>query len=582
MNFAKKSISFALATVMAASSLFVGTTAFAAAPQYTPTTGVNQAFTANPGVERVVEEDGYSYYSVKNNDSYFSFTPATTGTYEFTVNTAPRYEYYDENTQNWVYSPNYVAGSSRCDYASISVYESENDSNSLIYLRNSFETTNYVYDSNAKELVRDTATLRNLPGYTTYELIGGKTYYIKASASYDYKYLSTDANGVPSYDFSKTQATLNIVPADWDVDINSTYEEANYALPYDAEEWDYKDSFGNKYATREVLKEITASVEYRGNAKDVFVPNVIAANGAAVTAVTGTSNKGITSLTLGANTKTVGGFDNLKNLAAVNLNAVETIRDYAFFNDSALTAVAIPASVKTIGSSAFENCTALSNVTIANGIKTVGSYAFYNTALKGVVVPATLNSIGNYAFGYEENLNTNTVSPYDPTETVVSGFVMGGYSNDTAAKYAAQSGIPYYDVTAGCPHPYNTTTVAATLFTKGSKTSVCPLCGTVTKKSIAKKTFKIKSLTAKKAALVVKAPAQAGITGYSVEVSTSKKFTKKTTKKTTVKTKKALNKTIKGLKSGKKYYVRVRATGVNAKGKTVYSKYTPVKSVKVK
>ena len=74
---------------------------------------------------------------------------------------------------------------------------------------------------------------------------------------------------------------------------------------------------------------------------------------------------------------------------------------------------------------------------------------------------------------------------------------------------------------------------------------------------------------------------QAQIKGYQVQYSTSKKFTKKTTKAVKVATKKGLNKTVKGLKSGKKYYVRVRAYKMNGK-KTVYSAWTAKKSVKVK
>ena len=58
-------------------------------------------------------------------------------------------------------------------------------------------------------------------------------------------------------------------------------------------------------------------------------------------------------------------------------------------------------------------------------------------------------------------------------------------------------------------------------------------------------------------------------------------LTKKTTKTVKVATKKKLNKKIKGLKSGKKYYVRVRAYKMNGK-KTVYSAWTAKKSVKVK
>ena len=58
-------------------------------------------------------------------------------------------------------------------------------------------------------------------------------------------------------------------------------------------------------------------------------------------------------------------------------------------------------------------------------------------------------------------------------------------------------------------------------------------------------------------------------------------LTKKTTKTVKVATKKKLNKKIKGLKSGKKYYVRVRATKTNYAGNAIYSKWVK-KSVKTK
>ena len=70
------------------------------------------------------------------------------------------------------------------------------------------------------------------------------------------------------------------------------------------------------------------------------------------------------------------------------------------------------------------------------------------------------------------------------------------------------------------------------------------------------------------------------ISGYEVQYSTSKKFTKKTTK--TVKVKKSSKKTtIKKLKKGKKYYVRIR-TYKTVDGKKIYSDWSKVKSVKVK
>lgn len=67
------------------------------------------------------------------------------------------------------------------------------------------------------------------------------------------------------------------------------------------------------------------------------------------------------------------------------------------------------------------------------------------------------------------------------------------------------------------------------------------------------------------------------VDGYEIQYSTSKNFTKSTT--SSVKTKKE-SATLKNLKAGKKYYVRVRAYK-NVSGITVYGKYSSVKSVKV-
>ena len=70
-------------------------------------------------------------------------------------------------------------------------------------------------------------------------------------------------------------------------------------------------------------------------------------------------------------------------------------------------------------------------------------------------------------------------------------------------------------------------------------------------------------------------------TGYEVQYSTSKKFTEKTTKKVTVKNAKAKKTTLKKLKSGKKYYVKVRGYKT-VDGKKLYGAYSEVKTVKVK
>ena len=77
--------------------------------------------------------------------------------------------------------------------------------------------------------------------------------------------------------------------------------------------------------------------------------------------------------------------------------------------------------------------------------------------------------------------------------------------------------------------------------------------------------------------IAIKYKKVSGAKGYEISYSTDKKFKKSVTKKTTSKT----TYTIKSLKKGKTYYVRIRAYKVDSTGKKVYGKYTSAKKVKV-
>lgn len=85
----------------------------------------------------------------------------------------------------------------------------------------------------------------------------------------------------------------------------------------------------------------------------------------------------------------------------------------------------------------------------------------------------------------------------------------------------------------------------------------------------------------KKKEIIVEWKKLAGVTGYEVQYSTSKKFTKKTTKTATIKKQKTVKTYIKKLKSKKTYYVKVRAYKTVNKVK-VYGAYSKVKNIKCK
>lgn len=83
---------------------------------------------------------------------------------------------------------------------------------------------------------------------------------------------------------------------------------------------------------------------------------------------------------------------------------VESIGRHAFYNDSSLARVKLPKTLKTIGKSAF--CyTGLTSFTIPTNVETLGDYAFGYQAAGDVKIKDTrLRTIGAYAFSRESGL----------------------------------------------------------------------------------------------------------------------------------------------------------------------------------
>lgn len=463
-----------------------------------------------------------------------AFTPATTAYYNI----------------SFAKSVNNKSASSNYDIANYldSGYNEDNFSGHASSTRFSIESVNTTPDSEGLVYGVNNEDVYT-PAQNTYKLIAGDTYYLNLS----------DASSAAS----ATVSTLTIAKSEYAFDYTSINEKVTYVWYYSTNSTGQKEpNYTTRYLTTGIGAKIT---KYLGTATSVAVPAKI--NGYAVKAVELNANRELA-----------------KRITAVAIpEGVEAVGE---MNDMyALTSISLPSTLKEIDDYAFAHDHALSGrLVLGNNVESVGSQAFYDTGYTSVQVANVNTEIDYQALGYKEVLNEATPNPRDTTFAAVDGFFVVAPATSLAAKYAADNGFAAYDpanCTAG-NHSYAVTTVKATLFAKGKATYVCPACGNTVVKSLKKKTFKISSLkSTKKNTIVVKTKKQAQIKGYQVQYSTSKKFTKKTTKAVKVATKKGLKKTVKGLKSGKKYYVRVRAYKMNGK-KTVYSAWTAKKSVKVK
>ena len=88
---------------------------------------------------------------------------------------------------------------------------------------------------------------------------------------------------------------------------------------------------------------------------------------------------------------------------------VTGIGETAFFYNTSVASVSIPATVKTIGINAFGSCANLTSLTFEgeSQLEQISNRAFYNTVLTTIDIPASVTSIGAYAF--DENTELKQV-----------------------------------------------------------------------------------------------------------------------------------------------------------------------------
>ena len=145
--------------------------------------------------------------------------------------------------------------------------------------------------------------------------------------------------------------------------------------------------------------------------------------------------------------KTIGkrAFNNCSNLQSITLNeGLERIDDYAFsachsakiesfpstlkiigdnafFNCNGISSLILPTGLETIGNSAFHACFGLEEVEFPSTLVSIGESAFRECRIIKLVLPASLTSIGNYAFAQMNQLSSVTsriMTPFDISESV--------------------------------------------------------------------------------------------------------------------------------------------------------------------
>ena len=315
---------------------------------------------------------------------------------------------------------------------------------------------------------------------------------------------------------------------------------------------------------------------------------------------------------------------------------ITEISDGTFANCTCLDSIEIPAGVKKIGATAFAGCSALLKVVLPDTLETIGRQAFFGcTVLGTITVPESVTEIGGYAMGYYTVMDWDTMQ--DEMEKV-SDFVLVCTPGSAAAKYAEENEIPVKDPadvpsespeptdpespspddpaspapseaapsqtpsvsntpapsqtpdTSNTPAPSavptqtpNVSSVPAPTGTPNASATTAPSqtpdTGADVKAPAAVKLSSVKNVKGKKLQITWKKNAKAA--GYQVQYAASSKF--KNAKSVTIKNAKTTKATVKKLKKGSKYYVRVRAYAYPAKGSTkLYSKWSNVKKAVIK
>ena len=91
-----------------------------------------------------------------------------------------------------------------------------------------------------------------------------------------------------------------------------------------------------------------------------------------------------------------------------------------------LAGIILPEGLKSIGEQAFSACIGLTEIEIPSGTTSIGDYAFYNTGIKSAKIPASIETMGAYAFSCDRDFYNET---QQRIETVEYGGTLAQWQN---------------------------------------------------------------------------------------------------------------------------------------------------------
>ncbi len=332
------------------------------------------------------------------------------------------------------------------------------------------------------------------------------------------------------------------------------------------------------------------------------------------------SCSGLTSVAFGKNVKTLKGnpfvgCESLKKFTVDSANKYFSTDGFGVLCNKKLTKLiayptgmkntvySVPKTVTAIGAYAFKDAARLKTVSLSEKTKTVGDYAFADCIKLRTMNLTSVTTVGEYAFDYCENLEKVYFSTkiksvgeaaFEGCDDLSDVYYSGTKKQWKKVKFAEyedffSEGNPVEEADKhyGHKHTYGKgkTSIKPNYLRNGFKIYTCSECGCVKTTDTAKlklKKVNISSVkSSKKKQLTVKWATVKDASGYQIKYSTSAKFTDKTSETATAKKQDTTKFTIKKLKSGKKYYVKVRAYKT-VSGTNVYGSYSKTLTAKVK